>query len=98
MYVVLENTTSSQLKNFNKTGMNIFPNPNNGTFSIELPNLASKNYVLEIKNMLGQRIWEMKGIQQNMVEVNLNKISPDLLIVALKQDDSLIKSGKIQIN
>jgi hypothetical protein len=98
MYVVLENTTSSQLKNFNKTGMNIFPNPNNGTFSIELPNLASKNYVLEIKNMLGQKIWEMKGIQQNMVEVNLNKISPDLLIVALKQDDSLIKSGKIQIN
>jgi hypothetical protein len=78
--------------------MNIFPNPNNGTFSIELPNLASKNYVLEIKNMLGQKIWEMKGIQQNMVEVNLNKISPDLLIVALKQDDSLIKSGKIQIN
>jgi hypothetical protein len=98
MYVILENITSAKDQNLKKTGMNIFPNPSNGSFSIEIPHFSNQNYAVEIRNVLGQKVWEQNGIQQKKLEVKLGKNYSGLLVVALKQDNAVIESGKIQIN
>jgi hypothetical protein len=98
MYVVLENTTSVKKQSLNKSKMHIFPNPNQGLFSVEIPDYASKNYDLEIRNLLGQKVWEQKSIQQKRVEVELENNYAGLLVVALKQNNAVIDSGKIRVN
>lgn len=98
MYVILENTTDAKSQLPQNGKMNVFPNPNGGTFSIEIPSTGDKNRGVEIRNILGQKIWEQNNLTQSMVEVNLEKNCTGLLIVALKENENVIETVKVQIN
>jgi hypothetical protein len=99
MYVILENTTSTKAERSEpEQEMKIFPNPNNGNFSVEIPQRENRNLDLEVRNLLGQKIWEQKDVQRKTVEVALDKTCSGMLVVALKEDNTIIQSGKIQVN
>lgn len=98
MYVVLESTTNTNKKVQKGASMKVFPNPSGGNFLIQLPEFGNKNYTLEINNLQGQLIWKKDAVNNNVVKVNLDNISPGLFIIALKENGALVESSKIRIN
>ncbi len=98
IYIVLENATGARSELRNNSKMNVFPNPNNGSFIIELPENMNKKYGLEIRNILGQKIWEESGIEQNKIEINLEKAGTGLLVVALRENNAIVETRKVQVN
>lgn len=51
----------------------IFPNPNNGNFTIQLDTISENNAV-EIYSVLGKKVYEKSGIKTNTIEIsNLEK-------------------------
>jgi hypothetical protein len=77
--------------------LTIYPNPNNGTFTILLPELTS-NPSIEIYNMLGQKIFsQLTGNATKMI-VNIGSASTGMYLYRLlKEDGSLLDEGKIII-
>jgi hypothetical protein len=52
------------------SGLNVYPNPNNGNFRIELPNNSSK---VQIYNILGHSVYQSSEIQEPVINIqNLN--------------------------
>ncbi len=98
MHVILENTTAVRSEIPGKNKMNIFPNPSRGIFAVEIPETGNRKYGLEIRNILGQKIWEKEMISQRRVNINLIDNSPGLHVIALKENNSVIETAKIQIN
>jgi endonuclease I/chitodextrinase len=57
----------------NNPEINVFPNPNNGNFTIQFDEIKENNSV-EIYSILGQKVFEKLGIKSNTIEVsNLEK-------------------------
>ncbi len=98
MYVVLENTTDAKSELPKKNRMNIFPNPNRGTFAIEIPDAGIKKYGLEIRNILGQKIFEKEEVAQNKLNINLGNPASGFIFIALKENNAVIETAKVQIN
>lgn len=57
--------------NNNADAFFIYPNPNNGHFTIQIPTAVNSTEI-EIMNLLGERIWSAKSVNQNMIVVNEN--------------------------
>ncbi len=55
--------------NDNNIGLTIYPNPNNGEFTVEF--LKSDNFYIEITNLLGQIIKTQKAELINQININL---------------------------
>lgn len=53
--------------------ISVFPNPNNGNFTIQF-DVNSENNTVEIYSVLGQKVFEKSGIKTNTIEIsNLEK-------------------------
>ncbi len=98
MYIILEKTTNTKAEILKKNSMNVFPNPNDGNFAIEIPKYGNKKYSLEIRNILGQKVWVKNDITDKRVEVNLDENYSGLLVIALKENNSVIETSKIHVN
>ena len=96
MYVVLSNTTSTNSTKQNNF-LKVYPNPNNGIFRIEIPQNRNKRYDIEIRNMLGQKIWEKTKIEQSEIVVRLNESFSGLCIVTLKENNIVVGSQKLRV-
>jgi hypothetical protein len=55
--------------------LNIHPNPNNGEFTVDLGNLTNDNYVLEVRDIIGQVIFaeSFNGSAVENVRINLSE-------------------------
>ena len=51
----------------NKPQLQVYPNPNKGSFMVQLQNMREQNVRAELRNVLGQTVW-----QQNLVAENGN--------------------------
>ena len=98
MYVVLENSTVAKPIESEKQGMNIFPNPNTGSFSVEVVNPLLENYGLVVRNLLGQVVWEKNTIRGKNTSIKLSKPFTGVLLVQLKKNNRIVDTGKILIN
>lgn len=96
MYVMLSNTTSVDDR---KQGnfLKVYPNPNDGNFRIAIQQNRNKRYDVEIRNMLGQKIWEKTKIDQPEIEVQLNERFSGLCIVTLKENNIVVTSRKLRV-
>ncbi len=61
---------------------NIYPNPNNGQFVIELNNVKKENYLVEVRNIIGQLIYT-KEIAQTSFRVNLSEHNPGVYFLSI---------------
>lgn len=98
LYVVLENATGAKTGLRNGSKMKIYPNPNEGSFTVEIPLAGHNNYGLEVRNILGQKVWESNRIEQKNINILLEETAPGLMIVALRENDAVVETRKIQIN
>lgn len=74
---------------------NVFPNPNNGTFKIQIDN-DSKNSELILINSIGQKVYEQKIIQgqNNIITHNLSSGLYNFIIL---RDKGQIGKGKLTV-
>lgn len=73
--------------------LSIFPNPNNGTFSIS--NLEKEGFI-EIYDILGKKVHE-QSINNNQV-VNIQTVSKGIYFAKIKSGDNIYKTEKIIVN
>lgn len=97
MYVVLENTTSSGSIQNKEKGMKVFPNPSNGTFRVEIQDYKPASYSMELLGLRGEKIWELKNIQQTSFEVNAKNISDGIFLAVLKNEKGVVEMKKVFI-
>lgn len=81
--------------------VSIYPNPNNGIFTIAIshPELVSESQIIEVYNMLGEKIniATLKQVQPDY-EINMsNQPSGIYLYRVLNEDRSLVGEGKLII-
>ena len=62
---------------------NIYPNPSNGNFWINIPNLPEEGVVVEIQNLHGQKLMEQKIIE-SQTNWTINQFSGTVLLITLK--------------
>ena len=74
-----------------KTIFNVYPNPTNGVFTIELDNHAT--YDIKINNVLGQTVYS-STINELLSTIDLSKFDKGIYTIELKQDN-LIYTEKV---
>ena len=77
--------------------INIYPNPNNGNFTIQLQNVKRQNTQIEIFNVLGEKIYTT-NLNSTNTQINLNNNAGGIyLFRVLDEQDNLIGEGKLVI-
>lgn len=71
--------------NFNKTkSVKVYPNPNNGQFTIQLSNFES-NVDVCVFNTLGARVYETSNNNFEQIEVNLPEMKQGLYYIRIRE-------------
>jgi hypothetical protein len=68
------------------SGLAVYPNPNNGNFSVELNNGLSKT--IEIMDMTGRMIFS-ESRTENLIQVNVNHLANGIYYVRVKSDNAV---------
>lgn len=80
---------------FKVNNLKIFPNPNNGTFTIEY-NLNHENYVLEIVDVMGKVVYQERFNTNNQQEIKLSTLNIGIYFVRIMNEFS-VYSTKVNI-
>jgi hypothetical protein len=64
---------SSIVNNFNEKSFELYPNPNNGNFTLNLKNSYIKNYTISVYNVLGEIIKTISLTNINSAEINISE-------------------------
>lgn len=80
-------------------GIKIFPNPNNGVFTISINLNESKDYLIEIRNIIGQLIHKEKIIQTSKYTktFDFNEIGAGVYFVFIKDSEGEKMAYKVII-
>ncbi|HTB33040.1 MAG TPA: T9SS type A sorting domain-containing protein, partial [Bacteroidia bacterium] len=79
------------------SGATIYPNPNTGSFSLVLKNAPNDKTILEVYNMLGEKIYST-GVSFFRTEINLGTQPSGVYIYkVINENTGLIGEGKILI-
>jgi hypothetical protein len=83
----------------NLTKFNIFPNPNNGRFTLSLKTESSENLRLNIQNLLGQVVYaeQLSNVTNLNKEINLSKLEKGLYLVNILSENRTSSTQKIVI-
>lgn len=87
------NIISASLEDEWKESMSLYPNPNQGSFRIELTNEWKGDATIAVYNISGQEVWSMDSrlSPQANLDVNLPQtIAKGLYLVAVKQGEKLL--------
>jgi hypothetical protein len=72
----------------------IFPNPNNGTFSITFKDLLMDNWKLEVYDLVGKKVL-MKNLNDSQTTIETNNLSKGLYIVKITNSENISFNTKI---
>ena len=77
---------------------NVYPNPNNGIFTVEFNNVKSDDYLLTVTNVLGQEVYTSSITSNglNSETVDLTEFDKGIYILEISNDNATI-SEKIII-
>jgi hypothetical protein len=91
------NAITASIQNLNSKGqVNLYPNPNNGTFTIALQNVKELAQV-EIYNVLGEEIYQA-NLNNSDTQINLGGQAKGIYFYrVLKESGELVGSGKLII-
>jgi hypothetical protein len=78
----------------NENQFSIFPNPNNGTFSITFKDLLMDNWKLEVYDLVGKKVL-MKNLNDSQTTIETNNLSKGLYIVKITNTENTSFNAKI---
>ncbi|HZG01556.1 MAG TPA: T9SS type A sorting domain-containing protein, partial [Chitinophagales bacterium] len=74
----------------NTISINIYPNPNNSTFKIQLPKHVVGTSHITVQNTIGQIVFHTTVESANgLVEVNLNNVTNGFYMITVRRDDGV---------
>lgn len=79
---VLPSTVS--VNDINKISFEIYPNPNNGKFTVNLPSSLSGNLIITIVNNFGMIIYKNNITNKPKLDIDLNKYSRGIYFINIK--------------
>ncbi|NVO04034.1 MAG: C10 family peptidase [Bacteroidetes bacterium] len=85
------NTSTTVIDNKPKTSFNVFPNPNNGMFTVELNGDNSENLNLSVYNIVGKEVYSIKNIaasNQFSKRINLEGLSNGIYFIKLESNSN----------
>ena len=97
MYVVLQGTTHTGYIKKPDSGMKVFPNPSNGNFRVEILDYKPLDYSFELMGLRGEKISEIKNIQNSTFDVNTNNLKNGFFLAVLKNEEEIIDTAKVFI-
>ena len=81
----------------NGSWVSLYPNPNNGSFTLELNGGDAEEINIEIRNIVGQTVYSTKAQTGNKIQINLENISTGVYFVNV-QSVSLQISKQIVVH
>ncbi|MFT4521602.1 MAG: hypothetical protein ACI8ZN_000539 [Bacteroidia bacterium] len=75
---------------------NVYPNPNNGTFAIVLPEVDLKQVTIEIYDLMGHLVYQTNEIGNSKVEVKVGDLRSGTYIVHFKTN-SLSEAKRVVV-
>lgn len=80
----------------NNASANVYPDPNNGTFTVALKNAPEKSYI-SVFNVLGQTVYNTQ-LTAEKTTVNIGSQTPGIYLYRiLSENGSTISTGKLEI-
>ena len=77
----------------NVVGFNVYPNPNNGSFNLNLDGLSSDKVNIGIYNMVGKLVYQFEGTNSNGTltkDIQLNDTSSGVYFIKVAAADQII--------
>lgn len=105
VYVIKTKTKSNQSNDKIALGISgyslnssikIYPNPATDVLHVDLNGLDKTEAIVDIKNMLGQTVYQTKALNQHLV-INTNDIANGVYMINVSQNSKLISVQKIVI-
>lgn len=93
---IIKGTNIEEPKTDDSESINIFPNPSNGVFQLQIKNMPEEGVFVEIKNIHGQKIVEKK-ITESTTNWNVSPFSGNILFITLN-GENLHLTKRIIIN
>ncbi|MBI4930209.1 MAG: T9SS type A sorting domain-containing protein [Bacteroidetes bacterium] len=79
-------TGVNQLENENAHSVNIYPNPSNGTFQIQVAGGSSNEYKIEIYNVFGEKI-HSSAMNNERLTINMSGANSEIYFLNIKAGD-----------
>lgn len=87
-YTVLSDTSGVTIAEHNFELLNVFPNPSNGTFNVELGITTSGNFFIDVESMLGQKVYS-ESVSMNKsgtLIIHLNNLERGIYLLTLSDE------------
>jgi hypothetical protein len=94
-YTIIVSDVNASVPKKNNLQAEIFPNPSNGTFEIELPSLFNEIQV-EVLDMQGKIVWTQADTNSNTIQVISNLAKGQYLVKISTESGSLVEKLVIQ--
>lgn len=90
----IESVKMGSMDNLN---MNVYPNPNNGNFTIELDLKSDEEANVKVLDSSGKEVYSrtVKGVEKHKLDVKLKKPSAGLYVIIVEQGNSTLKMKTI---
>ena len=78
---------------------NVFPNPNNGQFNVQIQTTQSEKLNLLVRNLIGQIVYSEKLTAINSLNkrLNLNRLEKGIYTISLENNDAVYMTKKVSI-
>ena len=81
---------NSVVKKFNEKSIELYPNPNNGIFTINIKNSTVKNSVITIFNVLGEQVKTINLTNINTTQINLSEFGIGAYFLQVRAENNTI--------
>ena len=79
--------------------INVYPNPNNGMFTIHMSEASSKDVTIKVQNVFGNVVKEISTNSNARIQVNaVNEFQPGTYFIRIDSGDNSVITKKIFIN
>jgi hypothetical protein len=81
---------NSVVKKFNEKSIELYPNPNNGIFTLNIKNSTVKNSVITIFNVLGEQVKTINLTNINTTQINLSEFGIGAYYLQVRAENNTI--------
>ena len=82
--------SSSGIEDMQTTSkVDVYPNPSNGLFTINLSDIKDSKVKLEVYNLIGEKVWENNFNKENTT-INLSQLSKGIYYLSVKSSNNTI--------